>query len=519
MKKSTRSQINRRIHKAQKRIDKANWNGQSPMISPTNISLEVAHKSQAIACGGIAVVQQLVKQLKLQDLINEHCPILKFHLPYSEADHVLNIALNLMAGGTCIEHLELRRIDEAYLDALGAQRIPDPTTAGDFCRRFSHADVLRLQDTFNQARLKVWRQQPDSFFERAIIEADGTMVETTGEKKSGIGMNHKKQWGYHPLLVTLANTREVLFLENRSGNRPSHENAAGYFDRSIALCREAGFRNVLMRGDTDFSQTTQLDRWDADGVEFVFGIDAMSNLVGLAESLPEEAWSLLERSKNSKAAATVEDQPVKTRAKRANSKEEFVIAKGYQNQRLEREFVAEFNYRPTACSRDYRVVVLWKDLVVTSGQMHLFDDAKCFFYITNLPTTTSPAEVVRHSNARCDQENIIAELKSMGALTAPLHDLVSNEAYMVMATLTWNLKSWLGLSLGESCPPVARQQRVATKRRIVRMEFNTFRQQLIAIPAQIVRTGRRLIYRLLTVVPSVLTLMSLHSSVSSRLNL
>jgi hypothetical protein len=134
---------------------------------------------------------------------------------------------------------------------------PDPTTAGDFCRRFSKLNVFALQEAFHEPRLKVWRQQPDSFFDQAIIEADGTMVETCGEKKEGIGMNYKGQWGYHPLVVTLANTREVLYLANRSGNRPSHENAAVYFDRSIALCRRAGFRRVLLRGDNDFSQTTQ----------------------------------------------------------------------------------------------------------------------------------------------------------------------------------------------------------------------------------------------------------------------
>lgn len=499
------------------------------MLNTPNITFEVADKTQAIAAGGIGVVQQLVRQLKLQELINLTCPLLKINIPYSEADHVLNIAFNLFAGGTCIEHLELRRNDSAYLDALGAQRIPDPTTAGDFCRRFSHQDVLKLQDAFNQARLKVWKQQPDAFFETAVIEADGSLVETTGEKKAGIGMNYKKQWGYHPLLVTLANTREVLFLENRAGNRPSHENAAGYFDRSIDLCRQAGFRNVLLRGDTDFSQTRQLDRWHNDGVQFVFGIDAMSNLVGLAEALPLDAWLPFERSKQDRqrtaelaeleqaAADGTTKTPAKLRSKRVNSKEEFVVAKGYQNQRLEREFVAEFDYRPTACSRDYRVVVLWKDLVVTKGQLHLFDDVKCFFYITNLPKTTSAAEVVQHSNARCDQENIIAQLKSMGALSAPLHDLVSNEAYMVIATLAWNLKSWLGLSLNESIAADSGLHFGSTKRRVVRMDFSTFRQQMIAIPAQIIRSGRRLIYRLLSVVPSVTTLLALHASVCERL--
>jgi len=160
---------------------------------------------------------------------------------------VLNIAYNLLAGGTCLEHLELLRSDEAYLDALGARRIPDPTTAGDFCRRFDVAAISRLQAIFNATRVKIWRQQPEAFFEEAVLDADGTMAETSGECKEGMDINHKGQWGYHPLVLSLANTGEPLFVVNRSGNRPSHEYAAFYFDQAIALCRRAGFKSIRLR--------------------------------------------------------------------------------------------------------------------------------------------------------------------------------------------------------------------------------------------------------------------------------
>ena len=228
------------------------------MISASNIHYEIAEKTRAIAAGGIGMIHLLVKRLGLDDAINESLPLFKLYLPYSESDHVLNIAYNLLAGGTCIEHLELRRNDENYLNALGALRIPDPTTAGDFCRRFDRASIHRLMDIFNQTRKKVWQQQGDEFFDEAVIDADGTMVETTGECKKGIDINYKGQWGYHPLLISLANTQEPLFIVNRSGNRPSHEQATRYLDKSVKLCREAGFRSILLRGDTDFTQVTQL---------------------------------------------------------------------------------------------------------------------------------------------------------------------------------------------------------------------------------------------------------------------
>ena len=513
MKKSLRKKLDARKRRTAQRIDKRNWNGQSPMIDPPTIHYELADRTQAIAAGGLGIVQQLVKQLGIRESINRGCPLFKFHLPYSEADHVLNIAFNLLAGGTCLEHLELRRNDEAYLNALGAQRIPDPTTAGDFCRRFHEGHVQNLMEALHEPRLKVWQQQPEGFFDLAIIEGDGTLVETCGERKEGIGMNHKGQWGYHPLLITLANTREVLYVANRSGNRPSHEHAAGYFDWAVKLCREAGFRKVRLRGDTDFSQTTHLDRWHEQGVEFVFGMDAMKNLVNIAENLPDSAWEELQRP--SKRV----NKTQKTRAKRPNYKEQFVVRKEYKNKVLEREFVAEFAYSPTACQHSYRMIVLRKQVRVMQGQQKLFDDSPYFFYITNLPAGVSPQQIVAEANARCDQENIIAQGKAMGALAAPLNDLLSNWAYMVMALLAWNLKCWLSLSLKETEHGSSREKRRAEKRNLLRMDFSTFRQTILQIPTQIVSSGRRLIYRVLTWTPWLETLLTLQESVSRPLRI
>src|SRR5207253_6385279 len=117
---------------------------------------------------------------------------------------------NILAGGQRIEHLEWRRQDEVYLDALGATRIPDPTTAGDFCRRFSQADVLTLMDTINESRLRVWAQQPPEFFTEAVLEADGSIVPSDAECKQGMDFASDGPYGYHPLLVSLANTAEPL---------------------------------------------------------------------------------------------------------------------------------------------------------------------------------------------------------------------------------------------------------------------------------------------------------------------
>ncbi|MEW6161530.1 MAG: IS1380 family transposase [Verrucomicrobiota bacterium] len=472
----------------EKRLDKTDISGEAPMISASNIKYELADRTHAICAGGIGMIHQMVKRLGLDEAINRHLNVFKLYLPYSESDHILNMAYNVLAGGTCIEHLELRRNDEAYLDALGARRIPDPTTAGDFCRRLDPLRIHILQQIFNEMRVRVWQQQPASFLEEAILDADGSMVETTGECKQGIDINHEGKWGYHPLVISLANTGETLFLANRSGNRPSHENADFYFDQSIDVCRKAGFRKILLRGDTDFSQTQHLDRWDAAGVHFIFGIDAMANLYALAENLPQSAWKRLRRP----ARYEVKTEP---RGRPENVKERIVEEREFENIRLVAEYVAEFEYQPVKCAKSYRVIVVKKHLEVTRGQQKLFDKSTCFFYITN-GTEKTPAEIVFKANGRCNQENVIEQHKNgVHALSAPLDNLESNWAYMVITALAWSLKAWAALLVPVN--PHWSEKHEREKQTLLRMDFSTFRQALINIPAQIVRTGRRIIYRLL----------------------
>jgi hypothetical protein len=256
----------------------------------------------------------------------------------------------------------------------------------------------------------------------------------------------------------------------------------------VALCRQGGFRRITLRGDTDFTQTEHLDRWDEDNVQFVFGIDAMPNLYELAETLPLSAWKPLEREPRYEVKTSPRQRP-------ENVKQTIVEEREFTDIRLIEEHVAEFSYRPTKCKKSYRVVVVWKDLEVHQGQSKLFDTSRCFFYITN--DWESPAEqIVFQANDRCNQENLIEQQKNgVHALTAPLDNLESNWAYMVIASLAWSLKAWAALLL-----PVHgrwREKHERERRQLLRMDFVTFRNAFMNIPAQIVRTSRRIIYRML----------------------
>lgn len=462
---------------------------EQPMFGASNIHYDVSDRSKAVGAGGIGLMHSLARRVGLIDMIDRDLEVLKVHKPYHESDHVLNIAYSALAGGTRLEDIELLRNDESYLDMLGADTIPDPTTAGDFCRRFDHRTVDGLQDVFNEVRLGVWKNQPDSFFEEAIIEADGTLVPSTGKCKEGMAFSYKGDWSYHVLLVSLRNTAEPLYLVNRSGNRPSHEGAPERFEQAVALCERAGFRKVSLRGDTDFSLTSELDGWDDRGVGFVFGFDARANLVAIAEKLPKTHWKRLRRPEKHEAKSD-------SRTKPENEREKVVEERGYTNLRLRWEDVAEFEYQPTSCRKSYRMVALRKRIDVRKGQERLWEEYRYFFYITN-ETNKSVEEIVFESNARCDQENLIEQLKNgVRSLRAPSNTLVSNWAYMVMASLAWSLKAWFALMLPEDGR--WKKKHTEEKKCVLRMEFKSFLNAFIRIPAQVVRGGRKILLRLLS---------------------
>src|SRR5437588_763494 len=209
------------------------------MFTASNIHYEIADRTRGLAHGGIGAIHLLARQLGLIDALDERLHLLKIHLPFHESDHVLNFAYNALCDGTCLQDMELRRNDEVFLDALGARRSPDPTTAGDFCRRFTEADVQALQDVFDDVRLRVWASQPNS--------------------------------------------------------RAS------------------------------------------------------------ADALQERAWRKLERPPH----YTVRTEP---RRRPDRVKEQIVVARRFDNQRLQSEDVAEFEYRPAACKDGYRMLVVRKNI-------------------------------------------------------------------------------------------------------------------------------------------------------------
>jgi hypothetical protein len=319
----------------------------------------------------------------------------------------------------------------------------------------------------------------------AYIDIDGTIAPTNGRRKHGMDISYKGIWGYAPLLVSLANTKEVLYLVNRSGNAPSHQGAADWIDKAIDLVTPHTPR-VCLRGDTDFSLTAHFDRW-AQRVDFIFGMDNTTALRSRAEALPEASWRRLHRP------APYQTITGQVRARRENTKAAIVADREYLNLQLNYEDVAEFSYRPGKCAREYRVIALRKNISRARGDQVLIEEIRYFFYVTTRTDLTAE-QVVELANERCDQENVIEQLKNgVNALRVPLYDLVSNWAYMVIAALAWNLKSWFAMMM----------HRKSDRRDYLRMEFRRFVNGIILIPAMIQRRARSITVRLIGYTPAI----------------
>ena len=478
MKKNISKKLAKRKRKISKRLEKRNWSDQPrPMMTGSNIRYDIDGRHQAISNGGIGNIHQLALRTGLIDEIDNRIKLLKRHLPYHESDHVLNIAYNYLAGGSCLQDIELLRNDEAWLNALGAQIIPDPTTSGDFLRRFNQESIYEFLEVKNAVRSKIWQQQPQSFRREAVINVDGTISPTYGEHKEGMDISYDGQWGYHPLVVSLHNTREPLYVINRSGNAPSHLGSARWIDKSLDLVCDH-FEKVQLRGDTDFSLTRHLDKWD-ERCTFIFGVDAMPNLVKIANQFAKNDWQALPKKPK---------YFVKTRKRRRseNIKQQIVKKRKFKKIQTEAEHFCDFTYQPVNCSKSYRMIILRKTLKVLKGEMDLFDDVRYFFYITN-DWKRSTAGMIQFYRDRSDHENDIDQLKNgVNALVPASDSMLSNWALMAIASMAWDLKAWFGLLLPYR--PLGLS--------IVRMEFKRFLNTFIRIPCLIIRTGRRICYRL-----------------------
>lgn len=479
MTKKSKMALRKRKQKILKRLANTKEERITPMMDLGPIKMEVMEKRNATAHGGIGIIHKMNQATGLIDAINSDLKLFKVHKPYFESDHVMNIAYNLLYGGTCLEDLEEIRNDTGYMDSLNAIRVPDPTTAGDFLRRFERGDILDLLEINNQNSQKIWWQyNKGKKGKLAILDIDGKLVETYGEYKEGLDVTYKKFWGFSTLILTEMTTGIHLYVINRPGNTLSQEECKEWIDRAIDSLLE-NFEKVLIRGDSAYYLTEYLDEW-SKRVDFIFSVDSFEKYIDKAENIKNKGWDELPR---------LEKEVVRDH-RHENVKEKVIKDRNFTQIKQRTEYVSEYRSKPSKSKKEYRMVVVRQLKEKLAGGLIEGEFYQYFQYITTVEDK-DPAAILELIRKRFDHENKIEQLANgVYAFKMPAKEFEANWAYMVIAAMAWNMKSWLALLMNEINAELGKK--------LIEIEFKRFKNWIINIPCQIIKTGRYVVYKIMS---------------------
>lgn len=428
--------------------------------------------------GGLSLAARLVSRLRLPQSINAALSLLRAHRPFSESDHVLTHAYNLFVGGTCIEDIAHLQASKPVRRLLGAARIPDPTTAGDFLRRFGVEDLCALDTAIDEAQGRAWRlAQGKRKRALALVDMDSHVHAVYGHQKEGADFTYKGSFGFHPLAITLAETQECLRLVNRPGNVASADGAAGLLHDVFPLL-EQHFQRVVVRGDSAFARQDIYEACDARGHDFAIVSPCHPNFEGIAESLQEKCWKPFRSSPDSCSKR----RSPRRRKRGRDVRRHKARARGKRDLKLERQWLAEVEYRPARSQRSYRLVIR-RQRIEESNQGQLFELWRYRYVITNMAMRHTAEEIVKLTYQRCDQENILEQLQNgIAGMAMPTGGFLANGAHLICARLAHNLKSWLS--------------QIALPKESVRWEWKRFRQSFVIVAARVIRHAGGVVVRI-----------------------
>ena len=448
---------------------------------------EVDSHSEVTPYGGLALVAEFIRRFKVARMLDEHVHVLKLYLPYQESDHVLALAMNLYVGGTCIEDLAGLQQSDAVKRLVGACRIPDPTTAGDFLRRFDDGkqpgSLRGMRTAIDNIQSQVWSalspgRRRKKKREWAVVDMDGHTKELYGVQKEGADFSYKGKWSYHPLLISMAGTGECLAVRNRPGNVRSSNGAADALDELLPRVNEH-YKKVLVRGDSDFGRQDVRDACERNGAYFAFVGRAFEDRPDIAESIPEGQWKPF-RTRAARQKNDDKKRPgYRRRRKKRNRRRKRARERNYKELRQVKQWVAEVSWTPTGSDETYRLVIRRQLIEHHKGQQFLFEEYRYRYVETNFPQSVSTVEVVDHTYERCDQENLIEQMGSgLAAWRMPVAEFAGNCAWLEIARLAWNLAKWIA--------------QLALPEEVVRWEWKRFRQAWVYLAAQVTRVSRQI---------------------------
>jgi hypothetical protein len=447
------------------------------------LHLEVDERSTVTGYGGLSLAAAFLKRFRVAQAIDDRVHVLKIHLPFHESDHVLAQALNLYVGGECLEDQASLQHDTGVLRMLGACRLPDPTTAGDFLRRFDerqHPGALSgLRSAIDAVQDAVWGKQAGKRRRKrdvAILDLDGHTKPLYGVQKEGADFDYKGRWSYNVLLASLAGTGECLAVRNRPGNVRSSEGAADLLEETLPRVKQR-FREVLVRADSDFDRRDVREACEAEGVHFAFVAREASNRLSWAEGLPESAWTPFRTRAHREREKNRHRRGFEGRRKKSNRRRRRARERGYTNLDLKKQWIAEIPWKPPGATKTYRMI-LRRQLIEKSDQESLFEIYRYRYVVTDLPASWSAEEVIDTTYQRCDQENVIEQMgRGVAVWRMPVAEFDGNSAWLEIGRLAWNLGKWIA--------------QLVLPAEVVRWEWKRYRKAYVHIAAEVVHRSRQ----------------------------
>ncbi|MGH7930475.1 MAG: IS1380 family transposase [Candidatus Binatia bacterium] len=367
---------------------------------------------------------------------------------------------------------------------VGACRIPDPTTAGDFLRRFNSAqDVEQLSAVIDALEEAVWSKVPGTVRRRrkkhelALVDLDGHIKPLYGVQKQGADFSYDRRWSYQPLVVSLGGSGQCLKVVNQPGSARSSD-AAAEAVKAVLPRVKRHFRNAIVRGDTDFDRSDIFHAVIDEGAYFAIGGRLYPNRAALVGAIAEKNW-----------------KPFFPRAERkehggpsghgytSNWRRQKAVERGFRTLRTVEQWLSEIDYQPHGLDAACRMIVRRVLIEESDGQGALFKHFRYRLVLSNLPRSYTPEQIVDLTYQRCDQENVIEQFgQGIAGWRMPVAEFMGNSAWLQIARLAWNLGKWIA--------------QIALPSEVVRWEWKRFRRHFVYIAAKVLKSGRRLVVRL-----------------------
>jgi hypothetical protein len=457
-----------------------------PVLRLRRVRLEQDLRPDVTALGGLVLPLAVLRRLRAAELLDESVRVLKMHMPYLESDHIIAQALMLYGGGTCIEDMAMLQQDSALQRMLGAVRTPDPTTAGDFLRRFvPNGKLEALTSALDELQERAWKgprwrrhKAPMKKKPLAVVYLDGHTKELYGAKKAGADFSYQGAWSYSILVATL-DDGEWLDSQVRPGNCRSSHDAAEMVQRLLPRL-ERHYQSIMVVADSDFDRADLRHACEARGAYFAFVARESVDRPAVAAACRN--WTPFRTRASRRKRELRRSVNFTPRRKRLERRRRCARARGYDDIQLVRQEVDEAEGHDGT-----RLVIRRQLLDVESGkpgQREIWHRYRYRYVITNLPSSWSIEEVIDATYKRCDQENVISELGAgIAAWRMPVGDLRGNAAWLEIARLAWNLRVW-------TC-------RLALPDEVGRWEWRRFRRAFVNIAVQVLTTARQLRVRIL----------------------